>query len=73
MLEKHIDNLEPRHAVSIVDNVLIGGKTEEEVQAKVIALATSFEGHPSGSLRLTGEIKKLGDHTMDYLGYAASP
>lgn len=69
VLEQHIDKIDPRHAVSHVDNVLIGGKTKEEVQAKVTALATSFEGHPSGSLRLTGEIFKLGDHAMDYLGY----
>lgn len=69
VLEKHIDKIDPRHAVSHVDNVLIGGATKEEVQTKITALATSFEGHPSGSLRLTGEIKKLGDHTMDYLGY----
>lgn len=69
VLERHLDKIDARHAVSFVDNVLIGGKTQEEVQAKRTALATSLEGHPSGSLRLTGEIYKLGDHTMDYLGY----
>lgn len=69
VLERHLDKIDARHVVSHVDNVLIGGKTEEEVQTKVTALATSFEGHPSGSLRLTGEVKKLGDYTMDYLGY----
>ena len=69
VLERHLDKLAARYAVSYVDNVLIGGKTQAEVQANVIALATSFEGHPSGSLRLTGDIKRLGDETMDYLGY----
>lgn len=53
VLEKHFDKINPRCAVSIVDNVLIGGRTKEEVQSKVTALATSLEGHPSGSLRLT--------------------
>lgn len=69
VLERHLEKLAARLIITLVDNVMIGGKTEEEVQSQVTALATSFEGHPSGSLRLTGEIKRLGDHTMNYLGY----
>lgn len=73
VLEKHLDCLQARHAISHVDDLLIGGKTEAEVYAKIFALASSLEGHHSGSLHLTGDVCKIGDHQMNYLGYRIRP
>jgi hypothetical protein len=49
--------------------VIIGGKTQAEVETILNALASSLGKHPAGSLRLTFSVHRIGDPTMDFLGY----
>lgn len=69
ILQPYLDTVQASLVLVHVDNILIGGKTEEQVHAIVTALATSMKEHPDGSLWLTTEIRKLGDAELNYLGY----
>lgn len=69
VLQPHLEKLGARFVAIHVDDVLIGGETEEEVRTILKALASSLEKQPDGSLRLTSSMFELGDYTMNYLGY----
>lgn len=69
ILEPHLSELGASEKTVHVDNIMVGGKNEGEVQALLDALRFSLEKQPQESLRLTGDEFKLGDPRMDYLGY----
>lgn len=69
VLQPHLDALNAPLVIIHVDNVMIGAKTEEQIQTNLTALTSSIEKGSEGSLQLTSEVRKFGDPEMDYLGY----
>ncbi|MCO4090736.1 MAG: hypothetical protein HEQ34_02135 [Sphingorhabdus sp.] len=69
VLQPHLDALSAPLIIIHVDDVMIGAKTEEQIQANLIALTSSMKKTSGGSLHLTTQVCKLGDPEMDYLGY----
>lgn len=69
VLQSHLDALSAPLVIIHVDNVMIGAKTEEQIQANLIALTSSMEKTSGGSLQLISEVCRIGDPEMDFLGY----
>ncbi len=69
VLQPHLDELNAPLVMIYVDNVMIGAKTNEQIQMNLTALTSSMEKCSGGSLQLTTEVRKLGDPEMDFLGY----
>lgn len=69
VLQPHLDLLDAPLVIIHVDNVMIGAKTEEQIQANLIALTSSMEKTSGGSLQLISEFCRIGDPEMDFLGY----
>jgi len=69
VLEPHLDAVDARLVLIHVDNILIGAKTEGQIEAILTALASSLKEQPGGSLQLKIEIRKLGDPELNFLGY----
>ena len=69
VLQPHLDALNAPLVIIHVDNVMIGAKTEEQIQANLTALTSLIEKASEGSLQLISEVRKFGDPEMDFLGY----